>query len=116
MDKIPRAELYDEFAYHTALLSDFNSGDWIGNAASLSASLGRRRRNSSLRGSLKRGGSLKGRASLFAGTQQMTGSNRSTSSVRSFRATSRGGSRGRNSISGTNVFANAVKDNKKSKP
>ena len=44
MEKLPDAALYDSFAYHTALLTDFSRGDYIGNAASLSASLGRQRR------------------------------------------------------------------------
>ena len=104
MDRIPDAERYNSFAYHTALLSDFNRGDWVGNnAASLSASLGRRgRRGGSL--TTKRGGSLRGRAnSIFAvnTTRQMTGSNRSSSSMRSFRVGgSLRGSRGRGSTGG----------------
>jgi len=70
MEKIPNAELYDTFAYHTALLSDFSRGDYIGNAASLSASLGRKRRGGSLK--LKRSSSFSRRLS---GTR-LTGSNR----------------------------------------
>jgi hypothetical protein len=67
MSKIPNADLYDNFAYHTALLNDFSNRDggdpvWMGNAASLSASLGRRRRRLVGRrhggGSLTRGGSF----------------------------------------------------------
>lgn len=48
MNALPNASLYDSFAYHTALLNEFshpnNDANFIGNAASLSASLGRRRR------------------------------------------------------------------------
>jgi len=110
LEKLPNAELYNNFAYHTALLTDFGRGDYIGNAASLSASLGRRRR---------RGGSLKlKRSSSFtrrlSGTARMTGSNRSTSSLGR-----RGGgsSRGRHSVHGSNVYdASVTKDNNNNPP
>lgn len=102
MTKIPNSELYDSFAYHTALLSDFarivHAGTG-GNAASLTASLRRR------------GGSRRGANLVFGGgqaaTQQMTGSNssqRSTSSLRSFSMKRNGSRSGRNSVHGTNVF------------
>jgi hypothetical protein len=101
MAKIPNADLYDSFAYHTALLSDFARGHNVtGKGASLSASLRRGGRGGSRRGSNLFGGG--------AGVQQMTGSNsslRSTSSLHSF--SKRNGSRkGRNSVHGTNVFKN----------
>ena len=111
MEKIPDAALYDSFAYHTALLTDFSRGDYIGNAASLSASLGRQRR----RGLGGGGGSVKlQRSSSFSrrlsGVKLMTGSNRSNS----LRGGGGGGSsRGRHSIHGSNAYAAAKERSEK---
>ena len=110
MEKLPNAALYDTFAYHTALLCDFSRGDYIGNAASLSASLGRRRRwggsGGGVGGSVrvKRSNSLSRRFSGTTGLTKMTGSNRSTSSSGG-RQRGGGHSRGRHSVHGSNVYA-----------
>ena len=109
MEKLPNAALYDTFAYHTALLCDFSRGDYIGNAASLSASLGRRRRWAGSSGGggsvrVKRSTSLSRRFSGTTGLTKMTGSNRSTSSSGG-RQRGGGHSRGRHSVHGSNVYA-----------
>jgi serine/threonine protein kinase len=103
MSKIPNAQLYENFAYHTALLNDFTTNANINsNVASLSASLGGRKRV------LRRMNS----ASNLRGLSNFTGSNgseRSASSLRGGRRFIGGGSRrggGRNSVHGTAVFRN----------